>query len=113
MTELCSGFNAGIAFHSHYPREAPSGRDGAASFALGATQLISGVCIRNVSLQLQLPLLPLLLQHWPIFQVMHMHNAVTSAYDLRTLTPTATPFAVLLSLSVFWLARLLSQAYRL
>lgn len=44
---------------------------------------------------------------------MHMHNAVTSAYDLRTLTPTATPFAVLLSLSVFWLARLLSQAYRL
>lgn len=64
MTELCSSFNAGIAFHSHYPREAPSGRDGAASLALGATQLISGVCIRNSSLQLQLKLLLLLhLQH--------------------------------------------------
>lgn len=54
MTELCSGFNAGIAFHSHYPRDAvravaPSG-DGAASVALGATQLISGVCIRNAKL---------------------------------------------------------------
>lgn len=112
MTELCSGFNAGIAFHSHYPREAPSGRDGAASFALGATQLISGVCIRNATATETAASTPSP-THWPIFQVMHMHNAVTSAYDLRTLTPTATPLAVLLSLSVFWLARLLSQAYRL